>query len=185
MKQCLACWEEIEDQERICNHCGSDQDEVKDYLALVLLKQRKKKIEIPEQTAVLDYVFDVDPSTAESITVSKTSAGADFQEARPTPGTTYKPDSPSWLGRPTTQQTSQPTQSTQPTAVNQKPSTPAVSRKKLIRCPKCSKEVSFLKYCKNCGQQLQRECPSCNIPISVTSKFCTSCGKPVEPMVEK
>ena len=56
MKQCLACWEEIEEQEKICQHCGSDQDEVKDYLALVLLKQRKKNITIPEKIAVLDFM---------------------------------------------------------------------------------------------------------------------------------
>ncbi len=184
MRQCLACWEEIEEQDKICQHCGSDQDDVKDYLALVLLKQRKKKITIPEQTAVLDYVFDVDPDTAESITISKTEADPGYQEAKPTPGTTYKPDRPSWLGKPRTQQASQQTPS-QPTAVKQEPSTPPIRSKKLIKCPNCSQEVSFLKYCKNCGHQLHRECPNCEKINSITSKFCTICGKPLDPLVEK
>ncbi len=185
MKQCLACWEEIEDQEKICNHCGSDQNDVKDYLALVLLKQRKKKITIPEQTAVLDYVIDVDPTTAESITISLSEAEPGYQEAKPTPATTYKPESPSWLGKPSSQQVSQQAPRSQPTAVKQEPSAPVVRSKKLIKCPNCSEEVSFLKYCKICGYQLQKECPQCEKINSITSKFCTICGKPFKPLEEK
>jgi len=185
MKQCLACWENIENQEKICNHCGSNQDDVKDYLALVLLKQRKKKITIPEQTAVLDYVFNVDPETAETITISSSATDLGFKETQPKPGTVYKPDSPSWLGKPITQQVSPQTPQTQPTAVDQKPSIIPIRSKKLIKCPNCSKEVSFLKFCKNCGQQLQRECPNCEKINSITSKFCTICGKSLKPLEEK
>jgi len=161
MKQCLACWEDIEEQDKICLHCGSNQDEIKDYLALVLLKQRKKKITIPEQTSALDYVIDVDPKTAENITFAKPAAETGDHQARTPPGATYQPAKPSWLGSPT------------------------APSKKSIKCPNCSDEVSFLKFCKNCGYQLHKVCPNCQKVNSVTSKFCTKCGKSIKSLVEK
>lgn len=182
MKQCLACWEDIEEQDKICLHCGSNQDEIKDYLALVLLKQRKKKITIPEQTSALDYVIDVDPKTAEDITFAKPAAETGEHQARTPPGATYQPAKPSWLGRPTTPKASQQL----PQKVRQdSKSIPTQISEKLIKCPDCSKEVSFLKYCKNCGYQLHKECPHCQKVNSVTSKFCTKCGKSIKPLVEK
>ena len=189
MKQCLACWEEIEDQDKVCIHCGSNQDEIKDYLALVLLKQRKKKITIPEKTTALDYVIEVDPSTADSITVDKTAAETGLQPAKPMQTTTYpptkpmqtttyQPEKPTWLGSPITSQ--QTTNNRK-----QQPSRPQQPSRKTIECPNCSKEVSFLKFCKNCGQQLQQECPECQRINTITSKFCTKCGKPLKETVEK
>lgn len=182
MKQCLACWEDIEEQDKICLHCGSNQDEIKDYLALVLLKQRKKKITIPEQTSALDYVIDVDPKTAEDITFAKPVAETGDHQARTPPGATYQPAKPSWLGSPTAPKASQQL----PQEVRQdSKSIPTQISKKSIECPNCSKEVSFLKYCKNCGYQLHEECPHCQKVNSVTSKFCTKCGKSIKPLVEK
>ena len=68
--KCLACWEEIDDGQKICHHCGSDQEDVKDFLALAVLKQQKQKISVPEKTPVLDYIFKVDPETKEEVTIT-------------------------------------------------------------------------------------------------------------------
>lgn len=182
MKQCLACWEDNEEQDKICLHCGSNQDEIKDYLALVLLKQRKKKITIPEQTSALDYVIDVDPKTAENITFAKPAAETGDHQARTPPGATYQPSKPSWLGSPTAPNASQQI----PQDVSQDSKTiPTQISKKSIKCPNCSDEVSFLKFCKNCGYQLHKVCPHCQKVNSVTSKFCTKCGKSIKSLVEK
>lgn len=186
MKQCLACWEDIEDDELICHHCGSNQEEVKDYLALVVLKQRKKKIEVPEETPVLDYIFEVDPEVQNDISVGKGLPKKRQQPFAPIAPTTshpsesgqYQPDKPSWLGTPVATE-KQPSTEEKP-SVNKTPPSKKPSKAKSIVCPECNKEVPMLKYCKFCGQRLQKECVHCGKIISIRAKFCTGCGKAIK-----
>lgn len=184
MKECLACWEEIEDNETICHHCGSNQEEVKDYLALVLLKQGRRKIDVPTETPVLDYVFDTDPAVKEEISVSISSAPQEPEIAvqrgdttsRITSNGTYSPEKPSWLASPTDDNQKE-------TLSPQKKE--MIPKSKTISCPKCSKDVPLLQYCKFCGQKLLRTCPNCNKEIQATAKFCTGCGKKVDPLIDR
>ena len=108
-KKCLACWEEIDDGQKICHHCGSDQEDVKDFLALAVLKQQKQKITVPEKTPVLDYIFKVDPETKEEVTISGI-PNTEGSPASAAPATSaYQPSRPSWLGTPTTNESIVPT----------------------------------------------------------------------------
>lgn len=195
MKECLACWEEIEDTEVICPYCGSNQEEVLDYLALVVLKQGKRKIEVPTETPVLDYVFDMDPSTEEDISVNIKSPPSHEPQLLPSqvekPGFksdgTYIPARPSWLARPI--ETDDKTIKTESEKVEQevkddKPSR-VITKSKTISCPSCSKDVPLLQYCKYCGQRLLRNCPKCNKEIVVTAKFCRGCGTQLDPFLDK
>ena len=187
MKQCLACWEDIENDELICLQCGSNQEEVKDYLALVVLKQRKKKIDVPKETPVLDYIFEVDPQAQKDITVKGEPPKreqpfvpvAQSQE-HPSQSGHYQPDRPSWLGTPdATSESSTKTTPEKKAPISSKTKPGTTSKAKTIVCPKCSEESPFLKYCKFCGQKLQRECPHCRKILSVKAKFCTGCGESV------
>ncbi|MHA1197922.1 MAG: zinc ribbon domain-containing protein [Candidatus Heimdallarchaeaceae archaeon] len=213
MKECLACWEEIEDTEEVCHHCGSNQEEVKDYLALVLLKQGKRKIDVPKDTPVLDYVFDIDPTTKEQISVAiKSSASSQEPETATTipqgsgiqPDGTYKPSRPGWLGRPQAAKDEETKESpdgkqddlsskdeeTKESPDGKQDDLSSKGQKdgtkvKNISCPKCSEDVPLLQYCKFCGQKLLRNCPNCNKEITLTAKFCTGCGTKVDPLLEK
>ena len=200
MKECLACWEEIEDTEQVCPYCGSNQEEVKDYLTLVLLKQGKKKISVPKDTPVLDFILDTDPQMKEEISVSIKSPSQP-ETKRPTffapqvgkqSDGTYIPEQPSWLAKPAdkdlaNQEPEQKIQKEKKTTPTPSATTTTASGKKVktILCPKCTKEVPFLQYCKYCGQQLTRKCPACNKEIAVTAKFCRGCGTKLEPFLEK
>ncbi len=197
MKECLACWEEIDDTEEVCPHCGSKQEEVKDYLALVLLKQGKKKIEVPKETPVLDYVFDIDPETKKDISVAIKSSSSSNQgtesplSTNQKPGIKsdgkYKPDRPQWLSRPADVISKEIDNDAR--QVKQEPVVPSIKKTadklKTVSCPNCLEDVPLLKYCKFCGQMLLRECPSCNKEIAVTSKFCRVCGSKLDPFLEK
>ena len=190
MKECLGCWEEIEDDEVVCHHCGSNQEEIKDYLALVLLKQNKKKITVPEETPVLNYVFETDPTEKEEISISTTPSEPKqrsfFSPFRQQPRTqsegTYKPENPSWLAKPSFPNE---TKTEKPKNSSLDDSILSELKTKTITCPKCSADVPLLKYCKSCGQKLLRNCPSCNKEIAVTAKFCTGCGMRIEPFLDK
>ena len=171
-KKCLACWEDIDDGQKICHHCGSDQEDVKDFLALAVLKQQKQKITVPKETPVLDYIFKVDPETKEDVTIS---AVPDSSPTPTTPGSprsaAYQPARPSWLGTPTAENP------IVPAALKDTESTKKDSVKtKTIICPHCFEEVPFKKFCKFCGKNLQKECTNCNKQIKIAAKFCTHCG---------
>ncbi len=200
MKECLACWEEIEDTEEVCPYCGSKQEEVKDYLALVLLKQGKKKISVPKETPVLDFILDTDPQMEEEISVSikspsqpETKRPAIFtsQAGKQSDGT-YVPEQPSWLAKPveTDLSNKEPVpkiqKETKTTPVPSSTTIKTTAKKvKTILCPKCGREVPLLQYCKFCGQQLTRNCPACNKEIAVTAKFCRGCGIKLDPFLDK
>ncbi len=195
MKECLGCWEEIEDDQEICHHCGSKQEEVKDYLALVLLKQSKKKIDVPKESPVLEYVSNVDPTIGETISTSikpsKPKKSRFFPALNQKAGTqqdgVYSPERPGWLARPPDQKDTdneKPKELVEPDkskSIEKKPRT----KPKTIACPKCSEDVPLLQYCKLCGHKLLRNCPKCNKEIAVTAKFCTGCGTKVEPFLDK
>jgi len=171
-KKCLACWEEIDDGQKICHHCGSDQEDVKDFLALAVLKQQKQKITVPNKTPVLDYIFKVDPDTEEEVTIS---AVPDSPPTSPTSAasstSTYQPSRPSWLGTPTTETPIVPTE-----VKDSEDDKKETVKTKTVICPHCSEEVPFKKFCKFCGKNLQKECSKCNKQIAIATKFCTHCG---------
>jgi len=169
--KCLACWEEIEEGVKICPHCGSNQENVKDFLALAVLKQQKKKITVPEKTPILEYIYEVDPEMKEEITVGST---AETQ----TPSSTYKPSRPSWLQVPGVAQEKAPSPKEKPPATisTEQPK----STEKTIICPNCSQEVKLLKFCKICGNKLQKECDKCGKINAISAKFCTGCGQKME-----
>ena len=162
--KCLACWEEIDEDSLICSHCGSDQNKVKDYFVLALMKQQKRKIAVPSRTEVLEYIMEVDPEAKNEITV--TSGSQSLEE--------YKPSKLSAFGIGS--KSKPEPQKVKPT---QKPSEPTKIEKTLL-CPTCKEEVPFRKFCKFCGAKLQKECPSCNAINRVTAKFCTKCGEEQE-----
>ncbi|MHA1258699.1 MAG: double zinc ribbon domain-containing protein [Candidatus Heimdallarchaeaceae archaeon] len=160
--KCLACWEEIEDGEKVCHHCGSNQEEVKDYLTLAVLKQQKKKVTVPQKTPMLSYLETVDPVLKEEIVVSST-------EISPPPQA-YQPERPTWLG------TSLATQ--KPSSKELIPQEPPrkKTKKKTVKCPNCDKETPDLKFCKYCGYQLNKECPKCGTKVKTNVRFCSECG---------
>ncbi len=50
-------------------------------------------------------------------------------------------------------------------------------------CPKCGAQVAkTAKFCKNCGEALQKEniCPNCNAKLEDGAKFCENCGHKVK-----
>ena len=54
-------------------------------------------------------------------------------------------------------------------------------------CPVC-KGARYGKFCLRCGGltvEAMFKCPHCNEEISVVSKFCTECGKPIHEAVVK
>jgi hypothetical protein len=169
--KCLACWEPISEEEKICHHCGTDQNDAKDYFALALMKQQKNKVAVPEKTKVLDYIYKVDPQAKEEITVStevstptppsKFSPPATTSKS-PTSQSGYQPQVPSWLGTPKETSTEEIKK--------------AKSKEKTLVCPSCEKEAPLRKFCKYCGVPLQKECPNCKKFNSIKAKFCTSCG---------
>ena len=168
---CLACWEEIEEGTKICPHCGSDQENVKDFLALAVMKQQKKKIVVPKETPILEYIYEVDPEMKEEITVSSTA------ETK-APPSSYKPSRPEWLQLPGATQEQEP-------SIQEKPSSPAPAEQpkasdKTVVCPSCSQVVRLLKFCKFCGSKLQKECENCRKINAITAKFCTGCGQKME-----
>jgi hypothetical protein len=178
--KCLACWEPITENDKICSHCGTDQDNAKDYLTLALMKQQKNKIEVPEKSNVLDYIYKVDPETKKEITVSSSvsvptppsSPRTTAQQSTTQSG--YQPQVPSWLGTPDTQkQISDSQKPSEPTEPKTKP------KEKTIKCPNCEKDAPFRKFCKHCGNPLQKECPNCQKLNSVKAKFCTGCGQEI------
>ena len=175
--KCLACWEPISKDEKICPHCGTDQDDAKDYLALALMKQQKNKIEVPEKTKVLEYIYNVDPESKEEISISSaisTPTPSSVSES-PTAQSSYQPKVPSWLGTPTTKDTPKPPKTT---SLKEKPITKP--KEKTLICPNCEKEAPLRKFCKFCGNPLQKECPECGKFNSVKAKFCTSCGQDIQ-----
>ncbi|MHA1419030.1 MAG: double zinc ribbon domain-containing protein [Candidatus Heimdallarchaeaceae archaeon] len=168
--KCLACWEDMPEATRICNHCGSDQKEVKDYFVLALLKQQKRKIVVPEETDVLKYILEVDPESKNEITITG--------NAEPLPP--YQPQKSSLLGSITGQRQNPPPKPIgQP--IIQQPS-PQKPKEKTLVCPSCQDEVPLRKFCKFCGFQLQRDCNSCGTANRVTAKFCTKCGSVQKPL---
>lgn len=168
--KCLACWEDIPEAARICNHCGSDQKEVKDFFVLALLKQQKRKIVVPEETDVLKYILEVDPEVKSEITITGT--------AEPLP--TYQPQQPSIMGAIAGQRYSPPTKPINQPA-NQQP-LPQKPKEKTLVCPSCKDEVPFRKFCKLCGYQLQRDCHNCGTVNRINAKFCTKCGSAQKPL---
>ena len=174
-KKCLACWEEIEDTEKICHHCGSDQEDVKDFLALAVLKQQNQKITVPEKTPVLDFIFKVDPDAKEEVTFSSTPNIPDTK-----PSSSYQAKRPSWLGIPSTTKAV----SSQEVAIQDTKSKDS-STDKIVVCPHCLEEVPFKKYCKFCGKPLQKECTKCKKQVSIAAKFCTHCGYIIESSDDK
>jgi predicted amidophosphoribosyltransferase len=168
--KCLACWEEIPEAARICNHCGSDQKEVKDFFVLALLKQQKRKIVVPEETDVLKYILEVDPESKSEITITGT--------VEPLPP--YQPQQPSILGAMAGQRQSPP-----PKPINQQviqQPLPQKPKEKTLVCPSCKDEVPFRKFCKLCGFQLQRDCHNCGTVNRINAKFCTKCGVAQKPL---
>ena len=165
---CLACWEEIEEGTKICPHCGSDQENVKDFLALAVMKQQKKKIVVPKETPILEYIYEVDPEMKEEITVSSISQTEKSSSS-------YKPSRPSWLQLPgTTQEQTPSIQEKTPSPI---PSEQLKISDKTVICPSCSQEVKLLKFCKFCGNKLQKECENCGKINAINAKFCTGCGQ--------
>ncbi len=50
-----------------------------------------------------------------------------------------------------------------------------------VECPSChSKNPKGMKFCKDCGTKLVKECRYCGADISGNTSFCPSCGKPVK-----
>ncbi|NNK85810.1 MAG: guanylate cyclase, partial [Desulfobacterales bacterium] len=46
-----------------------------------------------------------------------------------------------------------------------------------MQCPQCQFENrEDAKFCKKCGNKLERLCPSCSHPYQVDSLFCDECG---------
>ncbi|MBY9001015.1 MAG: zinc ribbon domain-containing protein [Candidatus Heimdallarchaeota archaeon] len=160
--KCLACWEEIKEFDRICHHCGSDQKEVKDYFVLALLKQQKRKIVVPEETDVLQYILEVDPESRKEITITGSS--------EPLPP--YQPIEPSLAL--TSQGQSQPEPMNRPSTLK---ALPSKTVEKTLICPSCLEEVPYRKFCKFCGYQLQKECDNCGTINRTAAKFCTKCGQ--------
>ncbi len=178
--KCLACWEPISDDEKICHHCGTDQSDAKDYLALALMKQQKNKVAVPEKTKVLDYIYKVDPQAKEEITISSEVSTPTPPSASRVPASQssasqsgYQPQVPSWLGTPSPKAledfTKEKKEQVQAKAAAKK-------KEKTLICPSCEKEAPLRKFCKHCGSPLQKECPNCNKFNSIKAKFCTSCG---------
>ncbi|MCE7743246.1 MAG: zinc ribbon domain-containing protein, partial [Candidatus Heimdallarchaeota archaeon] len=115
----------------------------------------------------------------------ETSATIDQKSGIQSDGT-YKPSSPGWLARPQAAKEEEIRES--PEAKQDSPSSKdqkAGIKLKNISCPKCSEDVPLLQYCKFCGQNLLRNCPTCNKEITTTAKFCTGCGTKIEPLLEK
>ena len=173
--KCLACWETISEDEKICHHCGTDQNDAKDYLALALMKQQKNKVAVPEKTKVLDYIYKVDPQAKEEITisteVSTPKPPSMFGKTSTTSRTAtsqsgYQPQVPSWLGTP---------KDKSPIEEPKK----AKDKEKTLICPGCEQEAPLRKFCKHCGVPLQKECPNCKKLNSIKAKFCTSCGQDI------
>ena len=175
--KCLACWEEIPEESKICSVCGSDQKDAKDFLTLALLLQQKKKITVPEESNILKYIFEIDPSAMNYISVPSSVTIQPFQEAKPVPvsPTTpiekaessvntqvngYQPSKPQWLKVP----------------AETKKKTPKTKGIELIVCPHCFEEVPAHNFCKLCGKPLIISCPECETKVSVTTKFCNGCG---------
>ncbi len=175
--KCLACWEEIPEESKICSMCGSDQQDAKDFLTLALLLQQKNKITVPEESNILKYIFEIDPSAMNYISVPSSVTVQPFQEAKPLPisptipsekdgslvdiqTNSYQPSKPQWLKEP----------------VETIKKTPKTKGVKLIICPHCSEEVPAHNFCKLCGKPLIISCPECETKVSVTTKFCHRCG---------
>jgi len=50
-----------------------------------------------------------------------------------------------------------------------------------MKCPKCKKEnPEGMKFCGQCGANLERVCPSCNFTNPLDFKFCGKCGQKLE-----
>ncbi len=50
-----------------------------------------------------------------------------------------------------------------------------------MKCPKCLFENrEGVKFCEECGTEMELRCPSCGAKLALDRKFCGECGKPVE-----
>ncbi|MCK4844833.1 MAG: zinc ribbon domain-containing protein [Candidatus Heimdallarchaeota archaeon] len=183
--KCLACWEEIPEESKICSMCGSDQQDAKDFLTLALLLQQKNKIAVPEESNILKYIFEIDPSAMDYISVPSSVTTQPFQEAKPIPispitpmeetgssvhaqANSYQPSKPQWLKEPVE------TIETTPAGTIKK--TPKKEGIKMIVCPHCTEEVPSHNFCKLCGKPLMISCPECETKVSITTKYCSGCG---------
>src|SRR4029450_11034350 len=51
-----------------------------------------------------------------------------------------------------------------------------------MRCPQCQFDNSpAMKFCVECGAQLDLRCPRCGAEVQPTFKFCGQCGVALEP----
>ena len=176
--KCLACWEDIEEGEKICHHCGSVQEDVKDFLTLALLSQQKKKI-TAEKSPILEYVMKVDPSLNEDVTISSAASVSTQEQPVGRRQESYSPSRPNWLGAPATTQP-QPDVTPATTTPAATPATTSSKTEKTIKCPECERDVPVRKFCKYCGTQLQKPCSKCEKLNSYKARFCTSCGETFE-----
>src|ERR1700730_12491617 len=54
-----------------------------------------------------------------------------------------------------------------------------------MKCPKCQHENALeAKFCEECAAPLARACVNCGSPVSYTAKFCTQCGRAVQPIAD-
>lgn len=55
-----------------------------------------------------------------------------------------------------------------------------------MKCPNCNFEnLDNMKFCGNCGQNLEKLCPQCQTPVPLNFKFCGNCGCKFEDSASK
>ena len=54
-----------------------------------------------------------------------------------------------------------------------------------MKCPKCLFDNhEKVKFCEECGTELELECPNCKAKIPLGKKFCSECGHNLAPPSE-
>ncbi len=166
--KCYACFNEIVKGESICSNCGTNQEDLHDFLTLSILYQQKKEINIPEDTNIYNYLVSIDPSLKEKLmTIS-------------TEGSSYPSPQPTLQGQSQTQYSSsslskQDEKPYIPIKGDEKPIT--TSSESMINCPNCGLEIrKQAKFCKFCGEKMVKECNNCGHQNRSQAKFCTKCG---------
>ncbi|MHA1685012.1 MAG: zinc ribbon domain-containing protein [Candidatus Heimdallarchaeaceae archaeon] len=164
--KCLACWRDISEQDKNCPFCGTNQEEMKSFLALSLMIQ-KGKIESGEiKGSFVDFLEKVDPTKTKEIKekMKKAETKQPVSPYVPTQLSPLQPYTPIPVGN-------------QKSSENiSKPIITQDAKLPTVICPKCNNEVKLRKYCKYCGNQLLIECLQCGAEVKATYKFCPKCG---------
>lgn len=165
--KCYACFNEIVKGESICSHCGTNQEDLHDFLTLAILYQQKKEADIPENTNTYKYLVSIDPSLKEKIITTS------VRESSYTPPQSTLQEQKQTHYSPSSSNHSEKTYI--PITEDQIPLT--TTSETIIQCPNCGSEIQKkANFCKFCGEKVKKECNNCGYQNKGKAKFCTKCG---------